>query len=478
MDADTRVLVVVLDGFRADYFTEELMPHCFAEATDGVIGEAHHATLPTVTRVNSATFATGCYSAGHGLVANTLYVPAINPRGGVSTGSRNKLIETAKAWGGRLLAAPTLAELLAANGQVFLACSSGSSGSATLLNPEGAGAGIMHPEFCVPEAQQAHMYEMLGPEPPETEPARPAMQWMTDAYLKIGVPEYAPRVTFLWFTDPDHTGHEKGIGAPETVEGIHIADEQLARIFAYHKEHGMKVNVFVVADHGFATYGGTFNVTGTLKSAGFIADAAEGNPVVIDGAIYLPDSKKPDIPAMVRALQQDPHVGPIFTEAKQSGDWEGSVPGTLSHEWAGCNHAHMAPIAAYPNWSDAKNEFGYPGRVDCPGKAGHGATSPWEIHGVFAAFGPDLKRGIHSKAPSANADIAPTIAFLTGIPIPKSMTGRVLRELLDGEPGPDSIKVEHQRWESKSADGGYTVTLDASLAEGRRYVDSVSATHQ
>jgi hypothetical protein len=180
IDTDTRILVVVVDGCRPDYLTSELMPRCYWEAQGGVIGTAHHAALPSVTRVNAATMATGCYPARHGLMANTIYVPELNPTGGISTGSRKNLLDAAKVWGGRLLTAPTLAEMLEQRGQKFLVCSSGSSGSATLLNPTGAGAGILHPEFCVPENRIARMYEVLGPKPPDTEPARAKMQWMTD----------------------------------------------------------------------------------------------------------------------------------------------------------------------------------------------------------------------------------------------------------------------------------------------------------
>src|SRR6185369_6043358 len=102
---------------------------------------------------------------------NTLFVRALNPTGGISTGSREKLLAVKESWNGRLLAVPTLAEILEQHGQNFLVCSSGSSGSATLLNPTGAGAGILHPEFCVPESKTARMYEILGPKPPESEPA-------------------------------------------------------------------------------------------------------------------------------------------------------------------------------------------------------------------------------------------------------------------------------------------------------------------
>ena len=475
MDADTRILVVVLDGCRPDYFSSELMPRCYWEAQGGVIGTAHHAALPSVTRVNSATMVTGCLPAHHGLVANTIYVPALNPAGGISTGSRKKLLDAAKVWGGRLLTAPTLGELLEQHGQKFLVCSSGSSGSATVLNPTGAGAGILHPEFCVPESRTAHMYEVLGPEPPETEPARAMMRWMTDAYLKIGIPDYDPSVTLLWFTDPDHTAHDKGIGARETVEGIRIADEQLGRIFDFHRARGMKVNVFIVADHGFATYGGKFDVAATLKAKGWMDHA---KPVVIGGAIYLAREQQEHLAAMVRDLQAEPSIGPIFTAAKSRGSEKGKFPGTLSLDLIGGNHPRGAQIVAYPNWTSEKNSSGYPGMVQAPGTAGHGGTSPWEINGVFAAFGPDIKAGVHTGVPTSNADLAPTIAYLTGIPVPKEMDGRILHEILKDGPAPHKVNVRRKQWTVALPDNSYSVTVKTSQVEGHRYVDEASAVHE
>lgn len=132
----------------------------------------------------------------------------------------------------------------------------------------------------------------------------------------------------------------------------------------------------------------------------------------------------------------------------------------------------------YPKWTAAPNAAGYPGTVEAPGIAGHGATSPWEIQGVFAAFGPDIKAGICSQAPTSNADLTPTIAFLAGVPVPKTMDGRVLHEILISGPSPEKLKVQRQNWTVKSPHKNYTVTLRASLVEGRRYVDDVSATHE
>jgi arylsulfatase A-like enzyme len=475
MGTDTRILVVVLDGCRPDYLSSELMPRCFWEAKGGVIGTAHHAALPSVTRVNAATMTTGCYPSRHGLMANTIYVPEVNPTGSISTGSRKNLLDAAKAWGGRLLTAPTLAELLDQHGQKLLVCSSGSSGSATLLNPTGAGAGILHPEFCVPENATARMYEILGPKPPDTEPARAKMTWMTDAYLKIGVPDHDPRVTFLWFTDPDHTAHEKGIGARETSEGIRIADEQLGRIFDFHRARGMKVNVFLVADHGFATYGGKFEVAATLKAKGWMERA---KPVVIGGAIYVPKEQEEHLAAMVRDLQAEPSIGPIFTMAKSKGSEKGKFPGTLSLDLIGGNHPRAAQIVAYPNWTSERNASGYPGMVQAPGTAGHGGISLWEISAVFAAFGPDIKAGVRSDVPTSNADLAPTIAYLLNIPVPKEMDGRVLREVLKEGPAPQKVNVRRKEWAATLPEKSYSVTVKTSQVDGHRYVDEASAVHE
>ena len=472
---NTRILLVVVDGCRADYLTPELMPRCYAAAQQGVIGKAHHAVLPTVTRVNASTLVTGCLPARHGLVANALYVPELNPTGSISTGSRQKLQAVQEKWGGRLLATPTLAELLAQHHQKFLACSSGSSGSATLLNPTGDGAGILHPEFCVPESRAKHMYEIVGPEPQETLPARAMMQWMTDAYLKLGLPEDDPRVTVLWFTDPDHSAHEKGIGAPETSAGLRFADEQIGRILDFHREHGMKVNVFIVADHGFATHGGRFNLKDTLEKAGGMTRV---KPVVIDGAIYLPKEHESEIPGIGLGLQADPTIGPIFTPAKSRGSWRGIVPGTFSHDSTGNNHPHGAQIVVYPKWSGARNAAGFAGTVEAGGIAGHGDTSPWEINAVFAAFGPDLKVGVRNDLPSSNADLAPTILFLAGVPVPKNMDGRVLREILVGGPALEKVKVRRLTRELKSPAGKYIATMRLSEVAGHRYVDEVSARHE
>ena len=61
----------------------------------------------------------------------------------------------------------------------------------------------------------------------------------------------------------------------------------------------------------------------------------------------------------------------------------------------------------------------------------HGSFSPWDVHNTLLAWGPDIKRGAVSDVPAGNADIAPTVLALAGIPATgEPLDGRVLSEAL------------------------------------------------
>ncbi|MFX8852472.1 alkaline phosphatase family protein, partial [Acinetobacter baumannii] len=72
-------LVVVLDGLRPDSITAEDTPTLYRLRTEGVWFENSHAVFPTVTRVNAASLGTGTYPARHGIMGNSIYVPAVDP---------------------------------------------------------------------------------------------------------------------------------------------------------------------------------------------------------------------------------------------------------------------------------------------------------------------------------------------------------------------------------------------------------------
>src|SRR5438067_13902494 len=103
-------LLIVVDGLRPDNVTRDVMPRLFQLGRRGIVFTAHHSVFPTVTRVNASSMVTGVYPEGHGLLGNTIYIPAVNATRGLDTGSRETLESIARA-SGPLLTAPSLGEI-------------------------------------------------------------------------------------------------------------------------------------------------------------------------------------------------------------------------------------------------------------------------------------------------------------------------------------------------------------------------------
>ena len=175
--------------------------------------------------------------------------------------------------------------------------------------------------------------------------------------------------------------------------------------------------------------------------------------------------------AIVAMLQRRPEVGAIFTRSKPRGGAEGVVPGTLSFGVARWNHARSAEILVSANWTREKNEAGYEGKTTDSGVAGHGSSSPYDIHSTLIAAGPDFREHAVSDVPTSNVDLAPTLLRLLGLEAPASMTGRVIEEALRTGPPIASVTVDRATETVKTSDGGYALTAHISKAAGHSYLD-------
>jgi arylsulfatase A-like enzyme len=463
-------LVIVADGLRPDYVTPELMPRLHALAQRGTVFADHHSVFPTVTRVNASSFVTGAYPEAHGLMGNTVYVPEANATGALNTGQRSSLEAIAHAQG-RLLTAPTLGELLTDAGRQMLAVSSGSSGSAYLLNHTGA---IVHYDYVQPPDLAARAAE-LGPAPPAAIPDEARNAYAIDAYLRFGLAEPKPDVTFMWLHEPDGTAHAHGIGVPLARQALAGVDAGIGRIEDALRDRGLldRTNILVTSDHGFSTH--TAELALQALVAPFAKTMPDGEPdiVVAGGAIHVrtgPDDAR--IPAIVAALQKRPEVGAIFTRPPPAGGPEGTVAGTLSFEVARWNHPSRAgEILVSANWTRARNAEGIEGSTTQGGVAGHGTSSPYDVHNTLIAAGPDFRQATVSRVPTGNVDVAPTLLHLLGIPVPGTMAGRVIEEGLRNGPDPGSVAVERSTEIVATGDGGYELRAHLSSVAGRRYLD-------
>lgn len=469
---DHSSLVIVLDGLRPDYVTPELMPNLHALGKRGVVCRNHHSVFPTVTRVNAASIATGCYPSSHGLMGNSVYFPEVSADTKFDTGKAAHLQRIETATGGQLLTAPSLGEVLEKGDRKLLAVSSGSSGSAFLLNHKIKGGGLIHTELVLPVLLQPRVKEILGPVPPDASPNTLRNHRAVDAYLSIGLQDIKPNVTLMWLSDPDHTQHEHGVGAPLTLEAIRQVDAEVGHIVATLAARGLqdKVNIFVTSDHGFSTHDGRLGLDELLRQ-----EVESKDVFIVEGAIYVKNHDVEKIRRIVQRLQATDWVGSIFTQPAKHGQPEGSVPGTLSFDFAHWTHSRSADILVSANWTGGTNNYGYKGissqRDDEP--AGHGTSSPYDVHNTLIAAGPDIKSGVVSDVSSCNVDFAPTLCHLNGIKPPASMNGRVLKELLRGGPSARSVEVQQlvHRTQVHTERGDYQLELSHSIVNGTDYLN-------
>ena len=73
--------------------------------------------------------------------------------------------------------------------------------------------------------------------------------------------------------------------------------------------------------------------------------------------------------------------------------------------------------------------------------------------------------------PVSNADLAPTLLTLAGVPVPGSMTGRVIDEALKTGPDPERVSVQPRVETAQTADGSYQVDAHITLVGRERYLD-------
>ena len=82
----------------------------------------------------------------------------------------------------------------------------------------------------------------------------------------------------------------------------------------------------------------------------------------------------------------------------------------------------------------------------------HGSFSPTDTHITLMAHGPDFKSGLYDTLPTANVDIAPTVARILALNMP-DVQGRVLEEALQGGPHVTAYTVLGKTYRSSKKTG-------------------------
>ncbi|MDQ6655565.1 MAG: alkaline phosphatase family protein, partial [Verrucomicrobiota bacterium] len=160
------VVLIAWDGMRPDFVTAANAPTLCQLAARGTTFRNHHSVYPSLTNVNATELATGVDPSRSGLIGNYEYRPALEPSHLVRTDEDATIAQGDKLSGERYLAAPTIAEIVQANGG---RCAVAGTKSAALLhnrNPVArSGSVTLFEGNALPSSALAAVVQAIGPFP-------------------------------------------------------------------------------------------------------------------------------------------------------------------------------------------------------------------------------------------------------------------------------------------------------------------------
>ena len=313
----------------------------------------------------------------------------------------------------------------------------------------------------------------------------------------------------------DSLGHlTPGINGPTSLAAIRNADDNLAALEAALKAQGLfeTTDIIVTADHGFSVIAkeshtspaarGTYtDVTRGELPPGFVAldlaaaldlsafDPDKANARITAGAhpsrgnallgasadapqivvagnggsdlIYLTAHDRALAARAVTALLAQDYTGPIFVNHAL-----GRIPGTLPMRRIGFVGGARTPrpqiVVGFRTFTTGcavptNCQAEIADSVLQTGQGMHGSFGRGDTFNFMAAAGPSFRHGWRDPAPTSNADLGRTMAWLMGLRIaPKGqLLGRVLSEAMPGGKVP-SVTARTVR-SGPAADGATTV---------------------
>jgi predicted AlkP superfamily pyrophosphatase or phosphodiesterase len=298
---DHNVVIFVWDGLRPDSVTAADTPNLLKMRNAGVNFSANHATYPTFTMMNAASFATGSFPEHTGFYGNTLWRSGATGKDAhgkvvdfqqpVFTEDYGILDDINAYYSNQLLMVGTLFQAAHASG--ITTATIGKSGAAYLQDYKRGGllldertvlpqslaeelqaAGVALPKTAVltnatltadngdPTAATAvaKLDDKVTTDPTNASgsPYKNANAYMMHAYLNQILPMHQPRLSLVWLRNPDTTEHNYGPGTANYHDALRAQDQLLGELQARLKALRMADNtdIVVVSDHGHNTVAG------------------------------------------------------------------------------------------------------------------------------------------------------------------------------------------------------------------------------
>lgn len=363
------VILIGIDGFRADYLDRGVTPTLSGLAAEGVRADGGmKPSFPSVTFPNFYTLVTGLHPDNHGLVYNTMRDPGLPGR---TFTLRNRAEVMDRVWYD--------------DGEpIWVTAEKAGLRTATMFWP-GSEAPIngVRPSYWLPFEQTvpslARVNILLG--------------WFT---LPV---EERPRLATLYFDIVDTAGHRFGPGTPETDAALSEVDTAVAALLTGLEARGIVADLVIVADHGMAAVSGERLV--------FLDDYIDVSAVQItgEGPVATLDplpGREADVEA--RLLGRHEHM-----ECWRKGD----MPARLAYG----RHPRVPALVclAETGWMIGTRARTDPARIR-GGAHGYDNAAP-EMRALFIGHGPAFARGV--VVPDMDSvDVQPLLGRLLGLVVP------------------------------------------------------------
>jgi predicted AlkP superfamily pyrophosphatase or phosphodiesterase len=362
-DLRQTVIVISIDGFRADYLEKMDIPNLRFLAARGVRAKYMIPVFPTKTFPNHYTLMTGLYPAHHGIVANTMYDPNMNAHFKIAD---RTAVDDARWWGGE---------------PIWVTAETQNVKTAPLLWP-GALAKIkgIEPSYNMKWRERIPTAERIG---------------KVVGLLDLPTAE-RPQLLTLYFEMVDKAGHETGPWSEETRTAVQEADQAIGQLLSALRERGIEdqVNLIVVSDHGMSKV--------SPKKVVFLDNYLDPESVeIVDGS-------------PVMALRpKDGNVATLYEKVRRIPHAKAYTSSTMPQRWHYTGNNRITPVLLVANdeWTISTRKY----LESHPVKGGtHGFDNDLrDMRALFVAAGPSFERG--TMKPFANIHIYSLLAYLLNV---------------------------------------------------------------
>jgi predicted AlkP superfamily pyrophosphatase or phosphodiesterase len=368
------VVLISLDGFRWDYAKRDNATHLLALGKAGVWApEGMMPSYPSLTFPNHYTIVTGLYPEHTGIVANSFLDPARQERYSMTD---TKAVTDGSWYGGTPLWS--------------LAESQGMRTACLLWVGSEAKIAGFRPSYYA-------QFDAKTESTPESQQAR-----IDDTVALLHLPAAdRPHFIAIYFSEPDHEGHEFGPDAAETRAAVRRMDNLIGKLRVALKATGLPVDLVVVSDHGMVeSEGGWIDLDQFADLSAFdaVGSLLYGKNEEDRARVYN-QLKKASSQFMVYRLKD--------------------VPASLNFNW---NPREGDPVVVATGPFAIRAHAPSAGQTDHAPTAGMHGFDPHrmpEMKASFFAAGPDLVEG-KTVAPFDNVNLYPWMAHMLGLNAPKS----------------------------------------------------------